>query len=257
MSGHGPVPTLDAFRLDGKVALITGASSGLGNRFARVLDVAGASVALVARREERLRALSQELRDSHPVAADLGNAAVASDLVESVLERFGRLDVLVNNAGISAVVPAEQESLASFADVLELNLTSAFALAQAARNAMDGEGSIVNIASMFGVVGSGQIPQASYSASKGGLISLTRELAAQWSRDGVRVNALCPGFFPSEMTADMMDDAKALRWLRSRMPMGRPGDPTELDGPLLFLASSASSYVTGQQIVVDGGWTIV
>lgn len=249
-------PSPDLFRLDGQVAVVTGASSGLGARFARVLDAAGANVVLVARREERLRELSRELRHAEVVAADLGDPTVAQSVIDAVEERSGRLDVLVNNAGTSSVVPAQEESLEGFERVLRLNLTSAFALAQAGRQLM-GAGSIINVASMFGIVGSGQIPQASYSASKGGLISLTRELAAQWSRSGPRVNALCPGFFPSEMTTQMMDDERSLRWLRGRMPMGRPGQAEELDGALLFLASDASSYMTGQQIVVDGGWTIV
>jgi NAD(P)-dependent dehydrogenase (short-subunit alcohol dehydrogenase family) len=140
-----------------------------------------------------------------------------------------------------------------------VNLTGAFLCAQGCGRAMlaAGSGSIVNVASVLGLVGVGQIPQASYAASKGGLVSLTRELAAQWARRGVRVNALAPAWFASEMTDDMFRDERSMRWVHGRTPMGRPGEPRELIGPLLFLASDASSYVTGQVLAVDGGWTTV
>ena len=167
--------------------------------------------------------------------------------------------MLVNNAGITRVIPAEEEPLETFEQVLATNLTGAFLCSQRFGRAMlaAGSGAIVNVASVLGIVGSGQVPQASYAASKGGLVNLTRELAAQWARKGIRVNALAPAWFPSEMTQDMFGDERSLQWIRGRTPMGRAGDPQELVGPLLFLASDAASYVTGQVLAVDGGWTIV
>jgi NAD(P)-dependent dehydrogenase (short-subunit alcohol dehydrogenase family) len=177
----------------------------------------------------------------------------------ATLDRFGRVDVLVNNAGVGVPEPAESETPERFAEVLDVNLTSAFALSQLVGRSMleAGRGSIVNVVSIIGLVSAGQIPFPSYAASKGGLIALTRELAGQWSRRGVRVNALAPGWFESEMTAEMFADERSMAWVRRKAPMGRPGQPHELDGALLFLASEASSYVTGQVLAVDGGWTAV
>jgi len=249
---------LGSFRLDGRVAIVTGASSGLGARFAGVLHGAGATVVLAARRGERLDALAGELAGAMPVACDVSRHADRERLVATTLERHGRVDVLVNNAGVGTPVPAEQETVERFGEVVDVNLTAAFGLAQAAGRSMleQGRGSIVNVASILGMVGS-QIPFASYAASKGGLIALTRELTAQWARRGVRVNALAPGWFKTEMTAEMFADGRSMAWVARMAPMGRPGAPHELDGAVLFLASDASSYVTGQVIAVDGGWTAV
>ena len=204
--------------------------------------------------------LAGELTDALAVPCDLADPDAPATLVGAALEHFGRVDVVVNNAGMSIVGAALEDDLDAFRRVVEVNLVAQFAIAQLAARSMieSGRGgTIVNVASILGMVGVGQIPQASYTAAKGGLVNLTRELAAQWARKGVRVNTLAPGWFPSEMTAEMFDDDSSVRWLKSKAPMGRAGEIHELDGALLFLASDASSYVTGAVLPVDGGWTAV
>jgi NAD(P)-dependent dehydrogenase (short-subunit alcohol dehydrogenase family) len=248
-----------AFRLDGRVAIVTGGSSGLGARFAQVLHGAGAHVVVAARRKDRLESIVAELPRARAAACDLTVHEDVERLVAGTVDAHGRIDVLVNNAGLGTPVPAEEESVARFREVVELNLIAAFSVAQAVGRHMlaAASGSIVNVASVLGLVSAGQIPFASYGASKGGLISLTRELAAQWARRGVRVNAIAPAWFASEMTADMFADDRSMAWVRRKIPMGRPGEGHELDGVLLWLAGDASSYVTGQVIAVDGGLTAV
>ncbi len=247
------------FRLDGRVAVVTGASSGLGARFARLLAAAGARVAVAARRKDRIASLAADLPDGRAVACDVTDAGDRDKLVHTVTEQVGPIDILVNNAGVSEVVPAEQQSAGSFSDVVAVNLTAVFALSTTVAVGMlrRGSGSIVNVASIYGLVGSGSLPQAAYAASKGGVVNLTRELAAQWADRGVRVNALCPGWFPSEMTTDMLETDKGRTWVERRTPMRRAGEPHELDGALLFLASQASTYVTGTTVPVDGGYLTV
>jgi NAD(P)-dependent dehydrogenase (short-subunit alcohol dehydrogenase family) len=244
--------------LDGRAVLLTGASSGLGAQFARALCGAGARVMVAARREEPLRQLAAEYGCAYRVA-DVSLESDRVDLVAAAVAEFGALDILVNNAGTASTGPAENESTDDFRRVLETNLVAPFALAREAARTMlvQGRGSIVNVASVLGVVGNGQVPDAAYAASKGGLVNMTRELAAQWARRGIRVNALAPAYFESEMTAAFFSDERGMNWIKRKTPMGRPGAPGELDAALLFLASDASSYVTGQVLAVDGGWTAV
>ncbi len=250
---------LDRFRLDGRVVLLTGASSGIGEHLARVLHGAGAELVLAARRADRLEVLADELGGALAVPCDVGRDEDLARLVELALDRHDRIDVLVNNAGTADPMPAEEEPAERFREVLTVNLSAAFVLTQLVGRQMleRASGVVVNVASVLGLVGSGQIPQAGYVASKGGLVNLTRELAAQWARRGVRVNALAPGWFRTEMTEMMFADEGGRRWIRRKTPMGRAGDLHELDGALLFLASDASSYVTGQVLTVDGGWTAI
>ena len=248
---------LDLFRLDGKIAIVTGASSGLGDRFARVLHAVGATVVLVARRADRLAALAEALPGSLVVPADLTLADDRERVVATTLEQFGRVDVLVNNAGIGNKVAIEQEDLDTFRQAMELNVTAVWQLSKLCSPSMiaNGGGSIVNVASMLGHVGATPVKQAHYCASKGAVVNLTRELALQWARKGIRVNALCPGWFPSEMTAGMDTDEGSQAFIRQMSPIPRMGAEHELDGALLLLASPASTFMTGQSLIVDGGWT--
>jgi NAD(P)-dependent dehydrogenase (short-subunit alcohol dehydrogenase family) len=249
---------LDRFRLDGRVAIVTGASSGLGVAFAQALAEAGADVALGARRVERLedtRLLVQGAGRRALVArTDVAEPADCQDLVDATMAEFGRVDVLVNNAGIGTAVPATRERPDEFRRVIDINLNGCYWMAQACGRVMQPGSSIVNIASVLGLTTAG-LPQAAYAASKAGLIGLTRDLAQQWTgRKGIRVNALAPGFFASEMTDQY--PAGYLDTQSPRLLAGRTGDPQELAAALLFLASDAGGYVTGQVLAVDGGLTI-
>ncbi len=251
---------LTSFRLDDKVVIITGASSGLGERFARVCDAAGAKVVLAARRLERLEAVASELRDATAVQADFATDDAAPLVIESALSAYGAIDVVVNNAGISRTIAAVDDDAAGFRHELQVDLVGPYDLSLRAAKWMIAHGhsgSIINIASVLGHVGGGPLKVPGYAAAKGGLVNLTRELASQWARKGIRVNAIGPGWFESEMTADaMFGNERGVDFINRGAPMGRAGAEHELDGALLFLASQASTYVTGQTIYVDGGWTI-
>jgi NAD(P)-dependent dehydrogenase (short-subunit alcohol dehydrogenase family) len=246
---------LDRFRLDDRVAIVTGASSGLGAAFALGLAEAGADVAICARRVEKLEATAERVRALGrrclAVPADVAQPEDCTRVVEATLRELGRVDILVNNAGVGTAVPATRETPEQFRQVIDVNLNGSYWMAQACARAMTEGGSIVNIGSVLGSTSAG-LPQAAYAASKAAIIGLTRDLAQQWTgRKGIRVNALAPGFFPSEMTDQYPDGY--LESQRARIPAGRAGDPAELVTALLFLASDAGSYVTGIVLPVDGG----
>ncbi len=251
-------PVTDLFRLDDKVALVTGASSGLGVAFALALAEAGADVVLGARRTDRLRetaALVEETgRRAVTVTTDVADPDSCTAMVTAAMEQLGRVDVLVNNAGIGTAAPATREQPEEFRKVIDVNLNGCYWMAQACGRVMQPGSSIINISSVLGLTTAG-LPQAAYAASKAGLIGLTRDLAQQWTgRKGIRVNALAPGFFASEMTDQYPEGY--LEQMQARVPAGRTGDPQELAAALIFLASAAGGYVTGQTLAVDGGMTI-
>jgi NAD(P)-dependent dehydrogenase (short-subunit alcohol dehydrogenase family) len=246
---------LDRFRLDGKVAIVTGASSGLGVAFAEGLAAAGADVTVCARRAERLEQTGELVeaqgRRCLTVGADVAKVEDSERVVEETVRELGRVDVLVNNAGIGTAVPATREPPEDFRRVIDINLCGSYWMAQACGRAMKDGGSIVNIGSVLGSTTAG-LPQAAYASSKAAIIGLTRDLAQQWTgRKGIRVNALAPGFFASEMTDQYPDGyLEQMMW---RIPTGRVGEASELVAALVFLASDAASYVTGVVLPVDGG----
>jgi NAD(P)-dependent dehydrogenase (short-subunit alcohol dehydrogenase family) len=246
------------FRVDGKVAVVTGASSGLGVAFAVALADAGADLVLTARRADRLEETADLVRArggrALVVTADVADPDDCQNIVDAAIKKFGHVDILVNNAGIGTAVPATRETPDQFRQVIDINLNGCYWLAQACGRVMPPGGSIINISSVLALTTAG-LPQAAYSASKAGLIGLTRDLAQQWTgRKGIRVNAIAPGFFATEMTAQYAPDYASA--LTKRIPAGRWGEPEELAAAVVFLASDAASYVTGQTLAVDGGLTI-
>ena len=248
------------FDVSGRVAIVTGATSGLGERFARVLHSRGAHVVVTGRRAARLRALVDELGGDRTRAmiCDVTDEQAVVQVVHDTVETFGRVDIMVNNAGVADGGPAEREELSAFQAVIDVNLAAVFTGCREAATVMlpEGKGSIINIASVAGLISLSERHRlAGYVAAKTAVVGLTRELAGQWARKGVRVNAIAPGWFPSEMTGQLSDPDQ-VQWIEQRTPIRRAGRIDELDGALIFLASDASSYVIGQTLVVDGGWTV-
>ncbi len=249
----------EIFSLEGKVAVVAGASSGLGARFAEVLAAAGAKVVLGARREDRLAEVVERVTSSGgeavAVACDVTDESSVEVLAEAAIEEFGSLDVMVACAGVAPQVAEEPETAESFREVMEVNSIGPWLCAAAAYRRMKGRGgSVILISSISGLVAGDGPDSPSYVASKGAVINLTRELAVRWAPERIRVNSVAPGWFETEMTASDLGSAEGLEFVESRTPLGRVGAPDELDGALIFLASEASSYVTGHTLVVDGGW---
>jgi gluconate 5-dehydrogenase len=252
----------ELFDLTGRVAVVTGGSRGLGAEIAEGLAEAGASLMLCARREQWLAPALEAFRGcgyrAEGKLCDVSNPEQVQGVIDAAMQHFGRVDILVNNAGISWGERPETMPVAQWQKVLETNLTGAFLFAQAAGREMlkAGRGSIVNIASVAGMRSSTHGPHyAGYVASKAGLMGLTRELAASWGPNGIRVNAIAPGFFHSRLADPVI--AHVEPEIRKRNPIPRVGNAGELKGVAVFLASDASSYITGQTIAVDGGGTIV
>jgi len=249
---------LDSFRLDDKVVVVTGASSGLGVSFAQAFAEAGADVALGARRVERLEQTAELVRQAGrralSVQTDVADPEQCQHLVDTAMEAFGRVDVLINNAGVGSAVPATRETPEQFRSVVDVNLHGSYWMAQACGRVMQPGSAIINISSVLGITTAG-LPQAAYAAAKAGIIGLTRDLAQQWgSRKGIRVNALAPGFFQTEMTDEYLPGYLESQF--PRIPLGRMGNARELAATAVWLASPAGGYVTGQTIAVDGGLTV-
>ncbi|WP_038069236.1 SDR family oxidoreductase [Thermus scotoductus] len=248
---------LEQFRLNGKVALVTGGSRGLGLEAALALKEAGAKVAVLARRASFFEEAKKHLGEALYLEGDVRDEGRLLEVVDQVERELGPLTILVNAAGISWGTPSWEMPVEKVREVLEVNLVGAFLASRAAAQRMRerGYGKIIHIASVAGL--KGEYPEVldavGYSASKGGLIALTRDLAVKWGRFGIRVNALAPGFFPTRMTEKVLPKAEA--FLKATLPLGRPGKPGELGGAVLFLASPASDYITGAILPVDGGAT--
>jgi NAD(P)-dependent dehydrogenase (short-subunit alcohol dehydrogenase family) len=251
----------ELFDLSGQVAIVTGAGSGLGAIFSEALAEAGADIVCADINLDGAKQTASHIetlgRRALPISVDVTNEEAVERMVAEATGQLGRLDILVNNAGIAAVGPPEDLTLKDWQRVVDVNLTGVFLGARAAARVMipAGGGRIINIASILGAVASEPIPAAAYAATKGAVVNLTRDLAVHWAPHNIRVNALGPSYFPSAMTTDLLDNPGLEQEIERRTPMGRVGRPEELKGPIVFLATAASSYVTGHTLYVDGGWT--
>jgi gluconate 5-dehydrogenase len=251
------------FDLSGKVALVTGCSTGLGVQMAKALANQGAAIIAVARRQELIDKVAEEIHnefdvDTLAIKCDITDTEQVEKAVATALDHFGRIDILINNAGTGAVAPAEDITDEQFSNELNIDLFGTFKMArEVAKKAMipAGTGRIINIASMYGLVGNKQAPASPYHAAKGGVVNLTRALACEWGKHGITVNAICPGYFYTPLTKDTLDTEEFQAYAKSAIPMERYGVEGELDSAAIFLASDASSYVSGIMVPVDGGYT--
>jgi len=252
------------FDLKGHVAVVTGASTGLGLQMAKAFANQGANLVLLARRlnllEENAKAITEEFNvEVLPFACDITDTDRVKAAVAATMERFGRVDILVNNAGTGAVAPAEEITDEQFRHEMDIDLFGTFICAREFGKEMikAGYGRIINIASMYGLVGNMIVGSSPYHAAKGGVVNLTRALAAEWGKYGITVNSICPGYFYTDLTTETLDSEFFQAIAKRNIPAERYGRSGELDTCALFLASPASTYVTGQNIAVDGGYTCV
>ena len=252
------------FDLKGQTVVVTGASTGLGLQMAKAFANQGANVALLARRmnllEENAKAISEAYGvEALPVACDITDTENVKAAVKAVMDKFGRVDVLVNNSGTGAVAPAEEITDDQFKHEMSIDLFGTFVCARefGKEMIMAGYGRIINIASMYGLVGNLIVGSSPYHAAKGGVVNMTRALAAEWGKYGITVNSICPGYFYTDLTTQTLDSDFFQDIAKRNIPMSRYGKEGELDTCALFLASPASTYVTGQNIAVDGGYTCV
>lgn len=253
------------FDLTDRVAVVTGASGGLGVQMAKALASQNATIVIMARRQEKIDAVAKEIADEFgvPTAAvrvDITDTEIVEQAVKTVMDKFGRIDILVNNAGTGAVAPAEEITDAQFANEMDIDLFGTFKMArEVAKQAMlpAGYGRIINIASMYGLVGNKALGSAPYHAAKGGVVNLTRALAGEWGKKGITVNAICPGYFYTDLTRETLDSEFFQENARWMIPMERYGHEGELDTAAIFLASPASTYVNGIMVPVDGGYTAI
>ncbi|NPV54372.1 MAG: glucose 1-dehydrogenase [Firmicutes bacterium] len=254
---------MDSFKLTGKVAIVTGAAQGLGEAMAQALAEAGADIVIADINEDLARSTARRLSDATgrqciAIRADVTNESDVDAMVKATLDRFGKIDILINNAGIVKHIPAEDMSMKDWNDVINLNLSAVFLCSQrVGRHMIERKrGCIINIASMSGLIVNTPQPQVSYNASKAGVIMITRSLASEWVKHGIRVNAIAPGYMETAMTREILKTEMATRYWIGMTPMNRPGQPSELGGAVVYLASDASSFTTGHVLVVDGGYTI-
>lgn len=252
---------LDLFRLDGKVAMVTGGGRGLGKTMAKALAEAGADLVIVSRQFRNLKETAEEIqalgRKALPLAADITKWEEVEKATEQALDHFGKIDILVNNSGIGIEKTVLEMTPDEWDQVLDLNLKAVFLCSKSvgAHMVKRGEGKILNISSMYAFIGNTLI--SSYCASKGGVVQLTKALALEWVRYNVQVNAICPGYFETDMNREFFSSEKGKELVRLKIPMRRLGEPSELGGIIVYLASAASSFVTGAAFVIDGGQTIM
>lgn len=253
------------FDLNGHVAIVTGCSGGLGVQMAKALANQGCNIVPIARRMEKLEEVAAELREEYgvevlPIRCDVTRTDMVEDVVRLTMERFGRIDILINNAGTGAVAPAEDITDEQFDNEMQIDLFGTFKMARAvAKHAMipAGYGRIINIASMYGLVGNKVAPCSPYHAAKGGVVNLSRGLAAEWGKYGITVNTICPGYFWTPLTKDTLETDWFAEYAKGTIPVERYGNEGELDTTAIFLASPASAYVNGVALPVDGGYTCV
>ena len=251
------------FDLKGRVAVVTGCSTGLGVQMAKALASQGAKIVAVARRQNMIDEVASSIKsefgvETLAIRCDITDTDAVNAMVDKVLEVFGRIDILVNNAGTGAVAPAEDITDDQFSREMDVDLFGSFKVARSvAKKAMipAGYGRIINIASMYGLVGNKIAGSAPYHAAKGGVVNLTRALAAEWGRHGITVNSICPGYFYTDLTRETLDSEFFQQNARTMIPEERYGNEGELDTAVVFLSSPASSYVTGVNLPVDGGYT--